>query len=99
VLVDPPVIAQADTEVGEHQPERVVAPAYAADLLMSRVMAEERQLRQNHPGVRRDSELPRGVAEPQQPSDTDRREPGEDKDSGQVPNGRAVEKSSRSHLG
>jgi hypothetical protein len=58
VLVDPPAVAQADDEVRQHEPGRVVGPLRAEDLPMARVMPDESHLGEQHREDRSHQELP-----------------------------------------
>ena len=62
VLVDPPAVAEPDAEVAAHDPDDVVGPPGAEDLLVPGVVAEEADLGEHHRQERRDSQLPPGVA-------------------------------------
>jgi hypothetical protein len=66
VLVDPPPIAEPHAESSDEGADHVVAATDAADLLVTGVMSEERELPEHGPGVRRDRELPQTVAQQEQ---------------------------------
>jgi hypothetical protein len=99
VLVHPPAVAQADTEVGHQHSEPVVPPPAPEDLLMAGIVAEEAELREDDRKIARDNQLPPRLTEPDQRRDAGREHGAQHEQPGHIGDNGAIQQPGLSNLG
>jgi hypothetical protein len=91
VLVDPPAVTQPDAEVGVQHADEIVGFPGAEDLAMTRVVADETDLREQHREERGSEHLPPRLADHNERGPRTRKQHDDGGDAGSVETAASLE--------